>query len=195
MLAVGSMIFLVVFLAVPALQRNQRNDARKRDQAQVVESIVSYTSNNPTKTIADDLSVTDMDNVAGAPTVYDLTASDNNKGRRGFGRYIDTLSNNTEKVKVLKTNNYSDIPQTIRTKEQAAAGSSKGNDSNRRTTIYVVQGAVCGDDHKTVEEGSSRQAAVIIWNETAMQKAKSGSSSGKLDENNDVLDILCSTAN
>lgn len=193
MLAVGSMIFLVVFLAVPALQRNQRNDARKRDQAQVVESIVSYTSNNPTKTIADGLPIKGTDDIAGAPTVYDLTAKEN-KGRNGFGRYIDTLSNNTEKVKVITTNDYASIPDKIRTTEQAAKGSKKGNDSVRRTTIYVVQGAICGDDHKTVEEGSSRQAAVIIWNETAMQKTKSTATSGTT-ESNDVLDILCSTAN
>ena len=48
-LAVGALIFLVVFLAVPALQRNQRNDARKRDQSSVVEAVTSYTSNNPAK--------------------------------------------------------------------------------------------------------------------------------------------------
>jgi len=44
-LAVAALIFLVVFLAVPALQRNQRNDAIKRDIAFVVEQVSSFVSN------------------------------------------------------------------------------------------------------------------------------------------------------
>ena len=51
-LAIGALIFLVVFLAVPALQRNQRNDARKRDISSVVEAVASYASNNPGKIVA-----------------------------------------------------------------------------------------------------------------------------------------------
>jgi len=40
-LAVAALIFLVVFLAVPALQRNQRDDARRRDVATVVQAVES----------------------------------------------------------------------------------------------------------------------------------------------------------
>ena len=47
-LAIGALIFLVVFLAVPALQRNQRNDARKRDISNIVEAIHDYNANHPT---------------------------------------------------------------------------------------------------------------------------------------------------
>jgi len=45
-LAVAALIFLVVFLAVPALQRNQRNDARRRDIAFVVQAMSAYISSN-----------------------------------------------------------------------------------------------------------------------------------------------------
>jgi len=44
-LAIAGLIFLVVFLAVPALQRNQRNDAIRRDIAFVAEAMSSYQSN------------------------------------------------------------------------------------------------------------------------------------------------------
>ena len=45
MLAVAALIFLVVFLAVPALQRNQRDDARKRDVSNVVQAVVNAAVN------------------------------------------------------------------------------------------------------------------------------------------------------
>ena len=45
-LAIAALIMLVVFLAVPALQRGQRNNARKTDSARVAASVVEYTSNN-----------------------------------------------------------------------------------------------------------------------------------------------------
>ena len=44
-LAVAALIFLVVFLAVPALQRNQRDDARKRDVSNVVQAVVNAVAN------------------------------------------------------------------------------------------------------------------------------------------------------
>ena len=82
-LAVGAMIFLVVFLAVPALQRNSRNDARKRDVSSVVEAIADYSANN-----AGD-KLTNGDQYDGSP----VTATK-------LGRYLDKLSNNTSKVTV-----------------------------------------------------------------------------------------------
>ncbi len=45
-LAIAALIFLVVFLAVPALQRNQRDDARKRDVSSVVEAVTNRAANN-----------------------------------------------------------------------------------------------------------------------------------------------------
>ena len=45
-LAIAALILLVVFLAVPALQRSQRNSARKSDAARIATSVVEYTANN-----------------------------------------------------------------------------------------------------------------------------------------------------
>ncbi|MDR1970232.1 MAG: prepilin-type N-terminal cleavage/methylation domain-containing protein [Candidatus Nomurabacteria bacterium] len=44
-LAVAALIFLVVFLAVPALQRNQRDDARKRDVSNIIQAVTNATAN------------------------------------------------------------------------------------------------------------------------------------------------------
>jgi len=45
-LAIAALILLVVFLAVPALQRSQRNSARKTDASRVAAAVVDFTSNN-----------------------------------------------------------------------------------------------------------------------------------------------------
>lgn len=45
-LAIAGLIFLMVFIALPALQRNQRDQARKNDVSTVAGAVTSYTSNN-----------------------------------------------------------------------------------------------------------------------------------------------------
>jgi prepilin-type N-terminal cleavage/methylation domain-containing protein len=45
-LAIAGLIFLMVFLALPALQRNQRNTARGTDLSRVVSQLQTYQSNN-----------------------------------------------------------------------------------------------------------------------------------------------------
>lgn len=140
-LAVGALIFLVVFLAVPALQRNQRNDARKRDQSQIVEAITSYIANNPADAID-----------TGSHVYYK-----NGKGTEdSFGKYIDTLSNNTE---LVTTDGLPDITLLGRLTEKEK--------QQVRRTVYVVPQKVCDDKHRGTLDGSTRQAAVIIHNETA----------------------------
>ncbi|HMR72560.1 MAG TPA: prepilin-type N-terminal cleavage/methylation domain-containing protein [Candidatus Saccharibacteria bacterium] len=45
-LAIGALIFLVVFLAVPALQRSQRDQQRRSDASRVSSAVTNYQSNN-----------------------------------------------------------------------------------------------------------------------------------------------------
>ncbi len=45
-LAIAGLIMLIVFLAVPALQRNARNTQRKNDAAQIAAAISNFISNN-----------------------------------------------------------------------------------------------------------------------------------------------------
>lgn len=45
-LAIAGLIFLMVFIALPALQRSQRDSSRKTEVGTVVSSIQSYMSNN-----------------------------------------------------------------------------------------------------------------------------------------------------
>ena len=135
-LAIGALIFLVVFLAVPALQRNQRNDARKRDISSVVDAVASYTGNNPGKIVT-------------AGGAYKNGKAD---ASTGFGKYLDTLSTNTDTVEV-KNDTTATTPTSF-------------GDSTRPNTIFVYTGAKCSDS-ANIAKASSRSVAVIGAMETA----------------------------
>lgn len=45
-LAIAALIFLMVFIALPALQRNQRDTQRKNDGGRVLTAVNNYQSNN-----------------------------------------------------------------------------------------------------------------------------------------------------
>lgn len=45
-LAIAGLIFLMVFIALPALQRDQRDTQRKNDMGRVITAIQNYQSNN-----------------------------------------------------------------------------------------------------------------------------------------------------
>ena len=45
-LAIAGLIFLMVFIALPALQRNQRDTARKGDMGRLSTAIVNYSNSN-----------------------------------------------------------------------------------------------------------------------------------------------------
>ena len=45
-LAIAGLIFLVVFLALPALQKSQRDNARKQDVAKIVAGLQQYLTDN-----------------------------------------------------------------------------------------------------------------------------------------------------
>lgn len=45
-LAIAGLIFLMVFIALPALQRSQRDTQRKNDLSRAITAVTSYASNN-----------------------------------------------------------------------------------------------------------------------------------------------------
>ncbi len=52
-LAIAGLIFLMVFIALPALQRNQRDTRRKNDVARIVTQFQNYIANNKGKYVSD----------------------------------------------------------------------------------------------------------------------------------------------
>ncbi len=87
-LAIAALIFLMVFIALPALQRSQRDTARKSDAGIVSSGVASYTGNNrgtfPTtatiasysKNVSDNTSSVVVNTTSGAQTITGTLAPD-----------------------------------------------------------------------------------------------------------------------
>lgn len=135
-LAIAALIFLMVFIALPALQRNQRDQARKEVIGKVSSAITTYQSNKrgnqPTK--GSDLS-----------GYVDGTAADGVKSDNGT---VTGSSNDT-----LVDNNYLVIISNFGASATGAA------DTN---VVQVLTGAKCNDNGDGAISGSKRNAAIII---------------------------------
>lgn len=82
-LAIAGLIFLMVFIALPALQSSQRDTARKNDASVVASAVTSYTSNNR----------------GTFPTTLQLTGSATGTP----GGYVANVSTNTSTIKINAT--------------------------------------------------------------------------------------------
>lgn len=156
-LAIAALIFLTVFLAVPALQRNQRNDARKRDVSSVVEGVTAYMSNNPTENLADKQG--DISAIDGATGKSNGTA---------LGKYLDTLSNNTESVLVTTGDKLGLTEQSIDLIKYPGLYNTvtKSPKDYQGDKITVVLGYRC-DGTTKLAKGNKRSAAVVGAAETS----------------------------
>lgn len=158
-LAIGALIFLVVFLAVPALQRNQRNDARHRDVSNIVTAVSSWAANNTQTSLA--TAAGGAGDAAGPNQVNPDTGTGNNGTGKDsiLGKYIDSVSSNTEQVVVKKFNKSTDVD---------ASGKANSNlyvENDQPVKITVVMGATC-DGTTGLKEGAARSAAVVGSTET-----------------------------
>jgi prepilin-type N-terminal cleavage/methylation domain-containing protein len=104
-LAIAGLIFLMVFIALPALQRNQRDTQRKNDMGRLSTALVNYTNSNrgalPTNytTFTTQYLITGGDSFidpAGAPsgsnaTTYQFTALDNQELTKTYAESQNTI--------------------------------------------------------------------------------------------------------
>ena len=137
-LAIAALIFLMVFIALPALQRNQRDTARKTVLGKVSSAVTTYQSNKrgaqPTKGV-------DLQGY-----VDGRTGTTSDKGAAGS---FTASANDT-----VVDNDY------IVTVKAYASGDTVGNaDTN---VVQVVTGATCNSTGDAVASGTTRNAAILI---------------------------------
>lgn len=134
-LAIAALIFLMVFIALPALQRNQRDAARKDVLGKVASSVTTYQSNNrgqqPTsgKVLQGYVDGVTQASVKSDDGAYTSTAN-------------DTFVDNNYVVNVTAT--------------LSATGHADTN------VIQVITGAKCNSGGNAAIDGSTRNAAVIM---------------------------------
>jgi len=143
-LAIAGLILLVVFLAVPALQRNARNTQRREDVGNILSAVSEYVSNN---------------NGAVPTAVSGGTASAINIGAASG---VNTVTVNL---------GYYDASGTNIT---FAAGSSYGTPANATTTdtLVLITGAVCAGNNATNANASARSVVVIYTLENSVKQCR-----------------------
>lgn len=138
-LAIAALIFLMVFIALPALQRNQRDTARKTIVGKVASAITSFQSNNrgrlPART--------------GTTATADAIA---------IGRYID--ANPAMTGWGAPTGNI-DNQYTLQAISNAAIPAAPGNNSTEDIVYYVPQAECNGTNGAASAVTSTRKAAVM----------------------------------
>jgi prepilin-type N-terminal cleavage/methylation domain-containing protein len=140
-LAVAALIFLVVFLAVPALQRNQRDDARKRDVSNVVQAVTNAVANtNNTLTVG---------------SAYPKPSS----GGSVLKDYLDNMSGNVDFVYVTAGTATTFNASTAVTGNAASTGTTDSLPYGNR--IVVLTGLRCNGNTGT-QTGTKRSAAVVV---------------------------------
>lgn len=131
-LAIAGLIMLIVFLAVPALQRTSRNTQRKNDASAVASSLANFISNNGgTLPKGSRTNTTDANSV-------DICAA-------------TPCSGNTETAKL----GYYD-PSKVSLTTNSASPTTPTKD-----TIVVDTGYACNDTNTGLGSASSRTAAVL----------------------------------
>jgi prepilin-type N-terminal cleavage/methylation domain-containing protein len=145
-LTIAGLILLIVFLAVPALQRNSRNTQRKNDIAGLLSAVAEYVANNNGK----------MPNTCSGntPAVFSDSAGGTTTSEAKVGYFQGGCSANA--------------PAANGAVQMKATYSTSGplGDPNGNTKDYVIltPGARCNGSSTT--QGSTRQVAAVYETET-----------------------------
>lgn len=151
-LAIAGLIFLMVFIALPALQRSQRDTQRRNDVGRVSSAIQTYVSRNNKLPFGIDNSSFDTNFVPryiDSKCEFDKTGSTTNVYDyyyKNCGSEFTAPDGNIYKIGVFKTSaNYTSW------------------DKVDRQRIYVMAGAKCGDgENEAVYTGNSKDYIVAI---------------------------------
>lgn len=145
-LAIAGLILLVVFLAVPALQRTSRNTQRGNDVASVLGAVNEFVNNNngalPTTAAVD---------ASGKLTITGASGTNSTEANLGYYK-----NNGTSPVSISAT----------------AAGPTGANTTDAET-IVIYKGAVCNDVGTKAINGASRSIAATYTLENNSLQCKS----------------------
>ena len=139
-LAIAALIFLMVFLALPALQRSQRDTQRKNDLTRVQTALGNYQSNNkgaiPTDTVAGWQAFIDK---------YVVTSAGDS--------FVDPLGASNG------SNATTYVPSVSATAPTGLNASF--NASTTQNVLYFSAGATCGTDGGLVSAGTKKVAMSV----------------------------------
>lgn len=136
-LAIAALIFLMVFIALPALQRNQRDTARKEVLGKVASSVTTYQSNSRGTQPVNGVDLNGyVDGVAAATTV----------------------KSETNKTPATANDSFVDNNYVVR----VTSGGQIGKGVADTNFIQVFTGSKCNTAGNAAIKGSTRNAAVLM---------------------------------
>lgn len=143
-LAIAGLIFLMVFIALPALQRNQRDTQRRNDYSMLSSAITTYSTNNGGK-------------------ITRLSDGDKCTGKLDPSNYINESGENPDGTK------YKLYACTF---QQFSNKNLNGKDKLGNADVYIVIGADCGGANSATGDAyprkndSSRAFAIYGYTES-----------------------------
>lgn len=154
-LAIAGLIFLMVFVALPSLQRQQRNAQREEDIADLISAIKKYQTNNRGALPDGNGEIT-----------YGVSSNGRDWGKfmsdyLDKNKFVDPLSGNNYKLKVGTCSNVSvnDPCEDNDTKDAVSTSTTFPNENK----IYVIRQAKCAGDETigAVASPNPRRIAVM----------------------------------
>lgn len=163
-LAIAGLIFLMVFIALPALQRSQRDTQRRDDMARVTEAITKYQTNNNGKLPGvggvdpydeeTNKSDTKLDTWCTSSSQSSSMNSKDSTAGCLIKRYISGVND--------EYNTFSDPDgYTYGLKIQEFDENAVNNVRNYDHTIYLFKHARCGDNETAVKSSNARDYVVM----------------------------------
>lgn len=152
-LAIAGLIFLMVFIALPALQRSQRDTQRRNDLSKVSDAITQYQTNNQGKLPKED------------PTGYAPKDGDSSKVECGTGtgdackliaQYLNGV--NSAENEFMDPDGWSYGIKIVNFSEDAygenAAMQTLSNEGKLSHYVHIVEGARCSGEGATKSTNS-----------------------------------------
>lgn len=134
-LAIAGLIFLVVFLALPALQRSQRDSQRKQDLSRFISQLTTYQSNNQGQLPSSATAYTTF--ISNYLTTGGSSFSDPSTGNTYSVTYATSTPSGTITVDAGQINLYTNTKCDSTTTNGVSANS---GDRNFAAVIYQEQG-------------------------------------------------------
>lgn len=158
-LAIAGLIFLMVFIALPALQRGQRNTQREDDISRFLTAGNQYQTNNSGKIPFIATASTTGSYAAGVQTGFVSRYIDKNCKSNNDGTYKDCQGEFTDpdgtiyKMKALMSGAQGSV---------FSEGVTFGEgDGEAKHTVQVVVNATCGDENQSLVGTGNRQYAMF----------------------------------
>ena len=181
-LAIAGLIFLMVFVALPALQRSQRDTARRNDMSRVDTSLVQYQTNNSNK--SNNLPTAgkwkgtsnfrDTNQCTATDTACKFARDYMNSGASEMEKENEFEDPNGTSYSILITSNWAPTKDggdgtigdgqfnensKLESKDGGVSYTVGGNDPFSEYVVYIVPGGRC--DGEYVKQSQKRHFAVL----------------------------------